>query len=114
MTCSVKIPSGQLYYGYGDLRTSSSLVVQHAAGGVCGLIINHMRDHQVWIAVPEEMQESVLQLTVWNPQPTESNHRQCRDVALKKERLCFLKDTTGLGFQSKFGYVSSLQLYAQM
>jgi len=45
------------------LRTSSSLVVQRAAGGVCGLIINHMRDHQVWIAAPEEVQESVLRLT---------------------------------------------------
>ena len=43
--------------------TCPSPVVQRAAGRVCGLIINHMRDHHVCIVTLEGVRELVLRLT---------------------------------------------------
>ena len=40
-----------------------SLVVLGAAGRVCGLIMNHRRDHHLSISAPEGAQKLVLRLT---------------------------------------------------
>ena len=75
-------------------------VVQRAAGRACGLIINHMCDHHVWIVAIGR--GARIYLTAYPPgiQPTDPNHRHAVVVALLIEEVKFflIEEMSSLGF----------------